>query len=307
MNRVSSLLVLSVICAICSCSTIPTKVISFEDIQSDIQLSRAAIAAYIQNNEERKNILQQGNLTELDFFGFDSIAVSATSSEFLIARTSNNNLIISFAGTNKPNDWEKTKEVKKKPYLDIPYGLHAGYLDSWLQVRELIVAKIHEYYQPEDRIYITGHSKGGSVSVVAGYDLLTLGFNVEKIVTFGSPPILQNLLPPGKSPAQLKEEINSHAGMAKLSTISTHYLRETDMVQEISQWWFQSSHNPGTQRLVKDTGYVETTFFSSPPYKEYIGYDDPFGANSGTDILGHDKEAYSQLLIDASDTQYGSY
>ena len=66
--------------------------------------------------------------------------------------------------------------------------VHRGYLNAWYKIRHLLTNYLSD--QPQNkRIRLTGHSMGGAVSIIAGFDLKLSGYNISEITTFGTPKV----------------------------------------------------------------------------------------------------------------------
>lgn len=63
--------------------------------------------------------------------------------------------------------------------------VHRGYKRFWLGMRQHLL----NYIEVSKNIYITGHSMGGAIAILAAYDLSLNGLNVKEVVTFGAPKI----------------------------------------------------------------------------------------------------------------------
>lgn len=86
-------------------------------------------------------------------------------------------LIVAFRGTSSRRDWE-TNLHAGLPEDDIHAGFHAGVNEVW----SAIVAAVKE--AGNRKIWITGHSLGGALAVIAASKLIA---PFEGVVTFGQP------------------------------------------------------------------------------------------------------------------------
>lgn len=113
--------------------------------------------------------------------------------EYLFSKDENGNYYLSFAGTNEIKDvlvdidfWQKT----------IPYDntqtkirVHKGFYKSYLSVRIRILSYLIE--NKVKSLYVTGHSYGAALAILAAVDIQYNLPNIEikKVVTFGSPRV----------------------------------------------------------------------------------------------------------------------
>lgn len=81
-------------------------------------------------------------------------------------------LIIVFKESDSKVDWKRNFAFKKKPYKDmnVPYRVHGGFLKSWKEVEDIVIAKITETKENGEykfnSIYVTGWSHGGALTML---------------------------------------------------------------------------------------------------------------------------------------------
>jgi len=147
-------------------------------------LALASKLAYESEQQIRIKLLEQG-------FNAEFINEASTDTQLFIAH-SGSAIVISFRGTEKFKDWLTNAGID---FRDTSYGLvHKGFdqaLDSvWSQITKTL-EKIHQYGQP---LWITGHSLGGALAVLAAARLaLDIDQNIYKSInglyTFGQPRV----------------------------------------------------------------------------------------------------------------------
>lgn len=89
------------------------------------------------------------------------------------------NNIIALRGTQSYNDVITDLHFGKIKHNDVNF--HFGFYNAALKLKKHI--KINE----EDAYTFTGHSSGGAIISILAYLLIEEGYNVEKVITFGSP------------------------------------------------------------------------------------------------------------------------
>ncbi|MDD5395600.1 MAG: lipase family protein [Thiothrix sp.] len=109
-----------------------------------------------------------------------------------------NDVIIAFRGTQPPGsadaetviaDW--VNDAKAQPSHDQNMGtVHTGFLASLDNTWQPILRVLNEWKTAgklgNSKIYITGHSKGGSIAQLAALRLKQGGFNVTEVYTFAA-------------------------------------------------------------------------------------------------------------------------
>lgn len=94
-----------------------------------------------------------------------------------------------FRGTERDDFWDVKTDIKAK-LIDVKVGdmsiqMHCGYVESFELVRENIKAVLGTL--PHDQLFITGHSLGGALAIVA--TRLLASDITGACYTFGAPPV----------------------------------------------------------------------------------------------------------------------
>lgn len=87
--------------------------------------------------------------------------------------------LISLAGSDDWMDWRNNFIVGKSKL-----GLHQGWLKSYMQVKDVILQKLHELEVVE--IWVTGHSAGGAIASITALFLAKRYENIS-LITFSQP------------------------------------------------------------------------------------------------------------------------
>ncbi|MBI96610.1 hypothetical protein CL656_05640 [bacterium] len=102
----------------------------------------------------------------------------------------NKRISIIFRGSQSNIDW-KYNLMTKKIFLDNKIGVHSGFYyhlhngDSYDKINDCIIQLINNY--PEYDIFITGHSLGGALCTLYGYELSKKVNKTINVVSFASP------------------------------------------------------------------------------------------------------------------------
>ena len=157
------------------------------------------ISQYLQNivgaidkgdNNDRRKFLDK----ILDVAGFELVEIfDVGSTQAFLARRKTTDakekmLILAFRGTEKKlADWKADIKAKLVPAKD-EYRIgriHQGFQDAYYGVEDAIEAKLKEH--PGEPVYITGHSLGGALAVVATRFIDAK--NIAACYTYGCPRV----------------------------------------------------------------------------------------------------------------------
>jgi triacylglycerol lipase len=99
--------------------------------------------------------------------------------------------IIAFRGTADLRNWLTDLECDLKPWRSPHARVHAGFLAAWRSVRDHVMDAL-ENLGPNRRLWLTGHSLGGALAMVAALDLKLEASNsvcIAGCYTFGQPRV----------------------------------------------------------------------------------------------------------------------
>jgi len=117
---------------------------------------------------------------------FDHVKfINADNTEAFIARQKND-LIISFRGTKGKADW--LRNLKLRTVNDGGFGhVHRGFYEAYDVVKDGIRDAVQ--MAGTSRVFLTGHSLGGAIAMIAAADLSVIGYDdkINSIYTFGQP------------------------------------------------------------------------------------------------------------------------
>lgn len=96
-----------------------------------------------------------------------------------------NDATVVFRGTESFKDWIHNARALQ---VDSPYGkVHKGFWNSWESIKSTVFGCCSNL--EEKRIWIVGHSLGAACATICALDMKSSGFNIHRVVTFGSPKV----------------------------------------------------------------------------------------------------------------------
>ena len=126
-----------------------------------------------------------------------SFYITDKKDNYLSIITYNKNKInIAFRGTHNNNNLISNLYTSQKSFINNSIKVHAGYLNTYLSIREKIILIINNIikYNKINGFVISGHSLGGCIASLCSIDLINYYKNKYDIrcYTFGSPKIGNN-------------------------------------------------------------------------------------------------------------------
>ena len=99
-------------------------------------------------------------------------------------------VIIVFRGTKSDLDWLADLKIDQDlfPYVMNGGSVHSGFLSIYQSCREMLLAIVKEKALSK-KIFITGHSLGGSLATLLGYEIAMKGICNPNVYSFGSPKV----------------------------------------------------------------------------------------------------------------------
>lgn len=128
-------------------------------------------------NKGYESLLDRGFMNSPDYPGYRD-------SQYLVLR-GHGQVFVVVRGTSGPLDVETSVDVELVPFRQLGLA-HSGYLDIAQQVYDTILPLLQNYQEP---IVVTGHSLGGSVTVMLTLMLLQDGLSVSGITFAPVPPV----------------------------------------------------------------------------------------------------------------------
>lgn len=141
-------------------------------------LARLARAAYFANPLEKYPELET-QYTRMAQFRHGRISTLVVSNDTQTA--------IAFRGTDDDTDWLESMSYRQIPW--ITGKAHAGFVRSLEAIWMKLLAALYDAGSQEKTLWITGHSLGGALAVLATHRLAHEGFNPHTTFIFGTPRV----------------------------------------------------------------------------------------------------------------------
>lgn len=95
------------------------------------------------------------------------------------------NTVLAFRGSASVRDWISDMEIRRRSWCGV--SVHRGFADCLDSVWSRIEGALSGH--PGQNLWITGHSLGGALAVLAARAALTVGFPPTAVYTFGQPRV----------------------------------------------------------------------------------------------------------------------
>lgn len=164
-------------------------------------LARACDLAYYPEAEAAPRFLSE--------LGMEARLISVDNTQVYVAQD-DNSVLVAFRGSEAPTTLDGLKDwllTNANNYLILPTGragtdfaaagvgarFHRGFLDALDMIWEPLLAAVNEAEKTKERpLWITGHSLGGALALLAAWRLQRNFIAVQEVVTFGAPMIGNN-------------------------------------------------------------------------------------------------------------------
>ncbi len=172
--------------------------------------------------------------------GLEARLISCDNTQAYVA-TNDKNIVVAFRGTESPTSLDGLKDVLLTDAVDlliVPEGqigtdfaaagvgarFHLGFMTALAKIWDTLAPVVAEELKKEDRpLWLTGHSLGGALALLAGWRFHRQFVSVHQIYTFGA-PMVGNLEATKAFDRELAGKIfryvNSNDPVPKLPTIS---------------------------------------------------------------------------------------
>jgi triacylglycerol lipase len=168
------------------------------DAQNALFLARACEMAYLAESEASPRFQSE--------LGLAAKLISIDNTQVYVGE-SDDALVVAFRGSEAPNTLDGLKDwllTNANNYLILPEGqggtdfaaagvgarFHRGFLDALAMVWESLFAAVDQAQKTKERpLWVTGHSLGGAIALLAGWRFQRNFLAVHEIVTFGAPMI----------------------------------------------------------------------------------------------------------------------
>ena len=141
-----------------------------------------------------------------DELGLEARLISVGNTQVYVAQN-DKVLVVAFRGSQAPNTLDGLKDwllTNANNYLILPEGqigtdfaaagvgarFHRGFMEALHEIWEPLLATVAEAMESNDRpLWVTGHSLGGALALLAAWRLQRNFITVHEVVTFGAPMI----------------------------------------------------------------------------------------------------------------------
>jgi triacylglycerol lipase len=168
------------------------------DVRNALILARACDLAYYGEPEGPGRFKSE--------LGLDAQLISVDNTQVYVAQNTDS-IVIAFRGSEAPTTLDGLKDwllTNANNYLILPEGragtdfaaagvgarFHKGFLEALEMIWQPLLTAVNEAIKANERpVWITGHSLGGALALVAAWRLQRNFVAIQEIVTFGAPMI----------------------------------------------------------------------------------------------------------------------
>jgi len=98
-------------------------------------------------------------------------------------------IVLSFRGSDNIDNWITDLSISKTDYpLCEGCKVHSGFFSAWEDIKHEVLSAVTNWrtFHPDADIYVTGHSLGGAMAVLASAEIQQ---GVHSLYTFGEPRV----------------------------------------------------------------------------------------------------------------------
>jgi len=101
----------------------------------------------------------------------------------------NDSIVIAFRGTEADSleDWVNNLDNRAFPYST--GSVHQGFWEALDQVWNPMLEKLQQFQNNNQKIWLTGHSQGGALAMLASRRFLDYGIQTQGVYTYGQPKL----------------------------------------------------------------------------------------------------------------------
>ena len=114
-----------------------------------------------------------------------------TDTRVLVVEQDDGSIVIAFRGTADLRNWLTDADCFRALLLEQLNGdrceVHAGFLAAYESIISPLTAHLRRIVAGLRPLFVTGHSLGGALALLAALELKRQGFNIAQVYTFGQP------------------------------------------------------------------------------------------------------------------------
>lgn len=147
-------------------------------VEQAYHLARVARAAY--RDDPRADTVFAGS--------FGSVITFRSTRVFGLAAAASEDIVVAFRGTHEDREWIEALAYGQAPWAS--GRAHKGCARLVENVWITLLAALYDQGADARRIWLTGHSIGGTLALIAAARLEHEGFDLFNVTTFGAPTVL---------------------------------------------------------------------------------------------------------------------
>lgn len=165
--------------------------------------------AYASQEIIKKELLRKDHYSDLIYFDQNETQAFMCADEKVV--------LIAFRGTESIADWQTDLNAKLVPYCC--GKVHRGFKGSFDLCKDWMLENLEKIDDGEKSVWVTGHSLGGALSVLAVDCLMDEGYDISGLYTFGQPRV---------GNAQFAEHFDAH-----FKSRSFRFVNDEDIVTRV--------------------------------------------------------------------------
>jgi pimeloyl-ACP methyl ester carboxylesterase len=121
-----------------------------------------------------------------------SVSCQQTDTQALVLEAADY-IVVAFRGTSNLRDFVTDARFFRSLLLEEANGdrceVHTGFLAAYESIIADLTAHLRQIVVADRKVFVTGHSLGGALAILAALELKRQGFNIAQVYTFGQPRV----------------------------------------------------------------------------------------------------------------------